>query len=259
MGTKPSATQGKLVEEGPQAGGDGVGGVSAKPQAAGACEGEMIAGKNAGGNVGKNVGKNVGGQVGGRAGRSRGAWVVFLVVLGVVLGSDLIVKSWSFATVADEPVSMAMVRANEPGAIGYHEPVVCVPGILALHLTVNRGAVFGLGDGSQWLFIAVSVIAVVVVVRVFWVSPATLWLYHAGLGMLLGGALGNMYDRLRFMAVRDMFFLFPDVRLPFGWHWPGGNDLLYPWIFNVADVALLVGVLLLFVISWRRNAPQVSQ
>ena len=46
-----------------------------------------------------------------------------------------------------------------------------------------------------------------------------------------------MYD-----AVRDLFLLFPGVNLPFGWSWPGGARGLYPWIFNAADVYLVLAL-----------------
>jgi lipoprotein signal peptidase len=75
--------------------------------------------------------------------------------------------------------------------------------------------------------------------------------------MILAGALGNLHDRIHFNAVRDLLWLFPGLTLPFGLHWPGGQSGLYPWIFNIADVALLVGVALLLIIIWRgpKGAP----
>jgi signal peptidase II len=65
------------------------------------------------------------------------------------------------------------------------------------------------------------------------------------LALLLAGAVGNLYDRITFGVVRDMLWLFPGVKLPFGWTWPGGNDELYPWIFNVADAAMCVALVFL--------------
>ena len=65
-----------------------------------------------------------------------------------------------------------------------------------------------------------------------------------------------LYDRMMFAAVRDMFWLFPGVKLPFGWTYPrflGGGDDLYPWIFNLADAALLLGVLLMFIVILRSS------
>ena len=75
-----------------------------------------------------------------------------------------------------------------------------------------------------------------------WRSRRDAWLLLVGLALVLGGALGNLYDRVVFGVVRDMLHLFPGVRLPYGWEWPGGGTTLYPWIFNLADVFLLAGV-----------------
>ena len=84
-----------------------------------------------------------------------------------------------------------------------------------------------------------------------------------GLALILGGALGNLYDRVMFNAVRDMFWLLPGVKLPFGLRWPGGMDDAYPWLFNLADVALLAGVGMMVVILWfedtRRQAAGKAQ
>jgi signal peptidase II len=75
---------------------------------------------------------------------------------------------------------------------------------------------------------------------------------HFGLALILAGALGNLYDRIMYGAVRDMLYLFPGVKLPFGITWPGGNPELYPWIFNIADAALCVGVVLIILTMLRK-------
>src|SRR5690606_34234449 len=56
-----------------------------------------------------------------------------------------------------------------------------------------------------------------------------------------------LYDRMTYNAVRDLLWIFPDVHLPFGLSWPeffGGSTQVFPWIFNIADVALNVGVMM---------------
>ena len=124
--------------------------------------------------------------------------------------------------------------------------------------TLNSGAVFGFGKGKQWFFILISIVAVAVLGRVFWTTRAGAHWSHLALALILSGALGNLYDRIRFNAVRDMLWLFTGVKLPFGWRWPGnpGDDHIYPWIFNLADAALVVGVALLLIIMWRAPKPQ---
>lgn len=173
-----------------------------------------------------------------RAGRSASAISVFTVVALAVLVGDLVLKYVAFRTVAGQAVQL---DTTHPGAgIPPHDPVDVVPGILSLRLTANTGAVFGLGSGGRWVFIVISIIAVVVILRVFWRSDANAWLFHVGLAMILGGALGNLYDRVRYSAVRDMLWLFPETRL-------------WPWLFNLADAALMIGVGLVILIMWRNE------
>ncbi|HEX7008345.1 MAG TPA: signal peptidase II [Phycisphaeraceae bacterium] len=186
------------------------------------------------------------------AGRRIGAVVRFVLVAAIVLAVDLAVKDWAFHHVAGVPVQLDPSRPHQP-PIPPHDPVVLVPGLLSLKLTTNAGAVFGLGQGGRWVFIAISVAAVFVVTRVFWRSPAGAWGLHAGLALILAGALGNLYDRVRFSVVRDMLVLLPEVTLPWGWTWPGGANAIYPWIFNVADVALVVGVALVIGVTTLRE------
>lgn len=180
------------------------------------------------------------------------AIALFLVLAAVVLGADLWLKAWSFAHVAGVPV---VIDPADPRAdVLPHEPVVLVPSVLNLHLTTNPGAVFGMGKGQRPFFIIMSVIAVGVIAVIFARSPARQRWLHASLALILAGALGNLYDRAVYAQVRDMLHLFPGVNLPFGWAWPGpggGIHDIYPWIFNIADVSLVVGVLLMMVILWK--------
>lgn len=175
---------------------------------------------------------------------------LFLTLFCLTLVGDLTVKSWAFRHVAGEPVVLDRRHPGDPSAIPYHEPIIIVPNGLALRLTTNTGAVFGIGQGRQWFFALVSIVATVLIVFIFVRSPNHAIWFHTALALILAGALGNLYDRLTFNAVRDMFWLFPGVSLPFGWTWPGGASGLYPWIFNVADVALIIGVLLALICSF---------
>ncbi|MFA9477307.1 signal peptidase II [Phycisphaerales bacterium AB-hyl4] len=170
-----------------------------------------------------------------RAGRSWSAIIVFAVVAMAILVGDLALKYVSFRTVAGVPVQLDPAH---PGAgIPLHDPVEVVPYILSLRLTANTGAVFGSMAGWRWVFVVITFIAVAVIFRVFWRSRADAWVFHLGLALILGGALGNLYDRLRYSAVRDMLWLFPETRL-------------WPWLFNLADAALMVGVGLVILMMW---------
>jgi len=107
---------------------------------------------------------------------------------------------------------------------------VALPGPLDLTMVWNRGMSFGLLSGhaewGRWLLTGFS--AVVVVGLAVWARKATKPFLAVGLGLIIGGAIGNnLIDRILYGAVAD----FIDVR-----------DLYFPWIFNVADAAISVGV-----------------
>ena len=102
-----------------------------------------------------------------------------------------------------------------------------------LVLVWNTGVSFGMfaGNGTVKALILVIVAAVIVVVLLQWLRRSSGRLMPFGIGLVIGGAIGNIIDRLRFGAVVD----FLDFHLG-DWHWPA---------FNVADSAICVGVVLL--------------
>jgi len=167
---------------------------------------------------------------------------LFFGAILCVLAVDLASKSLAFERLGPWPVRLDRHESDDPEAIPPHRSVEVIPGVLHLRLTTNTGAVFGIGKGGQSFFVAVSIVAVVAVVWMFWTGPPGAWGYHLGLGLLLGGALGNLYDRVRYDAVRDLLWLFPGTGI-------------WPWIFNVADAALMVGVGLVLVETWRHERP----
>jgi signal peptidase II len=109
-----------------------------------------------------------------------------------------------------------------------------VTGFFNMVLVYNKGAAFSfLSDAQGWqtpLLIVFALVAIGIVGTLLVRSPGR-QLFCTGLGLILGGALGNLIDRLRFGQVVD----FLDFHAA-GWHWPA---------FNVADSAITVGALLL--------------
>jgi len=98
----------------------------------------------------------------------------------------------------------------------------------------NTGASFGLFGtlaDSAWLLSGVA--AAIIVALLFWLRTTQGWFLALAIGAVIGGATGNLLDRLRFGAVAD----FLDVHAA-GWHWPA---------FNLADSAITVAVLMLLV------------
>jgi signal peptidase II len=115
-------------------------------------------------------------------------------------------------------------------------PVPLVDGLVALTLVLNPGLAFGLlgsvPPAWRWMVAALSLVALAVLARVaIRVLPAGGWTGRLAVGLIFGGAVGNLLDRARFGAVVD----FVDVHWR-EWHWPA---------FNVADSAITVGVTLL--------------
>lgn len=192
--------------------------------------------------------------------KSRRAWAVLLIALLGSLVADLASKELAFRHVAGDPVHVsreAVLAISDPrhtnSLIPAHPPVVVVPGVLDFTLVLNPGAVFGTGPGGRWFFVGFTVVAIAFAGMMFarWCGPRDHWA-HAGIGMLIGGGLGNLYDRLMFACVRDFLHPLPGVK------WPGGvrflgRDEVWPYVSNVADALLLVGIAILLVYLWRSD------
>jgi signal peptidase II len=119
---------------------------------------------------------------------------------------------------------------------------VLVGGPFSLSMVWNRGVSFGLlkaqMDLTRWALVAFSLI--VAAFLAFWARKIERPLLAVSIGLIMGGAVGNAIDRARFGAVAD----FLDFK-----------GLYFPWVFNVADSAITVGVILLLldsVLSERR-------
>lgn len=202
----------------------------------------------------------------GTAWRARAAWITLIVAVVASLAADLATKHLAFRHVAGRPVTVeraTVLQASEAGMglgvlIPAHEPVGVVPGLLEFTLVLNEGAVFGIGAGWRAAFIALTLVAVGFGVWVFgaWSGPRDR-LAHASVGLVLGGGLGNLYDRLVYACVRDFIHPLPGLKLPFGVKWPGGSDEIWPYVSNVADLYLIVGIAILLLLNWSRpkHAP----
>ena len=183
----------------------------------------------------------------GRTFHSRTALARLLVTAAVGLAVDLITK-----VVAFDRLMVNRVIAEDGSVHVQSHTYAFLPGWLHFHVTANQGAVFGMGQGNRWLFVAVSVLAIGFLLYLFATSTPEQRLYQVVVGMLLAGVLGNLYDRLFFGYVRDMIYMLPGRTWP-GWvgrmfprqEWTTGP--VFPWIFNVADALLCTGVGLMLV------------
>lgn len=205
-----------------------------------------------------------------RAWSSKKAWFTLVVVTVGSLAADLLTKWIAFRSIAGQPVvvkreDVLALAALDPRSVGSivprHEPLTILPGVLDLTLVLNPGAVFGVGPGKRWFFIAFTAIALTFGMWMFakW-TRARDTLAHAAIGLLLGGGLGNLYDRLALGCVRDFLHPLPGMRWPNGWKPFGGDGQVWPYVSNLADLLLLIGIGMLLVFLWRRpsEAPAVE-
>jgi signal peptidase II len=118
-----------------------------------------------------------------------------------------------------------------------------VGGPFWLTMVWNPGVSFGFlqaqHDLVRWLLAAFSI--GVAVMLAFWVRKADRPLFATAVGLVMGGAVGNVIDRIRFGAVAD----FVDV-----------SRLYFPWVFNLADSAISIGICLLLIDMLRQDGRE---
>ncbi len=117
--------------------------------------------------------------------------------------------------------------------VGLHASIPVIPGFFHITHIQNPGGAFGfLANQSAVvrgiLFLFVSTLAVGLVLWFYHKTPPTHRWLAAGFALIVGGAIGNLIDRVRFGKVVDFLDFF--IR---GWHWPA---------FNVADSAITIGI-----------------
>ena len=158
--------------------------------------------------------------------RSRAARTLFGAALASY-GVDRVTKMWAEATLPGDPIDV-------------------VPGVLSLRFTTNSGGAFSIGQSAPWFFVGVSAIVVGVILATSFRHTSRL--AAASLGLVLGGALGNLTDRaVRAPGLRGRVVDFIDFHV-----WP---------VFNLADSAIVVGAILLVWVGFREREeqPDVAQ
>ena len=135
-----------------------------------------------------------------------------------------------------------------------------IPEWLRLVASRNPGIVFGfsfadsLGLGASAGRLVTALLTVLTSALIFYIfaasRPRQRWL-HLACGLILAGALGNLYDRLLFGHVRDIIQITAHAAI-------GGVTLQWPYVFNVADVYLVVGVAFIAIIFMFGRAPQAA-
>ena len=128
--------------------------------------------------------------------------------------------------------------------------IVLIPRYLELILVKNRGLVFGmlsgrLGGFSTWIFLGITIIALAIIIHLFFRTESKAVLLPLALSLVLSGALGNLIDRFHWGYVVD--FINMHYR---GHYWP---------TFNVADIAITFGIIFLIIDSFRPPPKTGSQ
>lgn len=147
--------------------------------------------------------------------RAPGIYPRLLMTALVVIVLDQLTKSLALGSLADGPIDI-------------------IEGALTLRLTYNPGGAFGVLQGLPEFFLVATILVVVMVL--FWARKLTERSWTIPLGMVLGGGVGNVIDRV----IRDTdgrVVDFVDLHV-----WP---------VFNLADSCIVIGVLLLILLSAR--------
>lgn len=150
-------------------------------------------------------------------GKYRGRLRLFLIVAALVVILDQLSKLW--------------INVNRP-------QTELLPGFLDLVYFENTGAIFGLFHSHTELFIALGIAGVVAILVFFRYFPPATTLGVVSFALILGGAVGNLIDRIRLGYVID----FVSLHLRDLFRWPA---------FNVADTALTVGIVVLIYYFYR--------
>ncbi|MCW5806991.1 MAG: signal peptidase II [Deltaproteobacteria bacterium] len=169
--------------------------------------------------------------------------LVFLAVFGLAVLADQGTKAWA-RDLPTHPDGCTLEKLADRRCVGLPQPVIS--GYWEWELAMNDGAAFSNFRGGQLMLSAIAIGALILLgVMVVKTRPEE-GVKRVALALIAGGALGNLIDRLSEGAVIDF------VRWRIGEHrWP---------IFNVADVALVIGVLLLLCEGWlvRRRTPAAA-
>lgn len=154
----------------------------------------------------------------------------FLLIAAFVVAADQLTKSW--------------IRANL--LPGESLPEI---GILTIVHAQNTGSAFGLFTNQAFLLTLIAVVGLVVILLFYRYLPQSSILSTVALGLVFGGALGNLTDRIRLGHVTDFIY----VRLWGDFYWPA---------FNIADSSISIGVVVLAVfllIGLKKKDGQTSR
>ena len=176
-------------------------------------------------------------------------WIIALCGLGLDIGSKSVVFNSFGAVVSPKGTTMAApyqplyqphadypnVWVPEP-----YRPLSVIPNLFAIRIAFNLGAVWSSFHGQTMMLTVVSLVAILFVLYLLY-KHACHWHYQIMLGLILAGALGNLWDRIWYGGVRDFLDVYWQVH-----HWP---------TFNLADCYIVIGIGCYIVLEWRKPTP----
>ena len=147
----------------------------------------------------------------------------------------------------------ALDQASKAALLWHFHEIGCAPHreiispFLDLVLTCNSGISFGIMNRTGVNALVFSLAAgLIIVVLIAWLRRVSTGFLAVAIGLIIGGAIGNVIDRLRFHAVVDFLYFHAG-----SWYWPA---------FNLADSAICLGVAAMLLDGlWRRTAPQANE
>lgn len=146
-------------------------------------------------------------------------------------GSNLILILTAFIIILDQLTKYGAIKFLKG-----QKPIVIVKNFIELTYVENRGAAFGILQQKRMLFVVITLLVVVLITFYLVKNYNSLTkVTHIGIALLIGGALGNLIDRIRFGYVVD----FISVRLINSYDFP---------VFNVADISIVLSTILIIYI-----------
>lgn len=139
--------------------------------------------------------------------------ISYLIVAALLVVCDQLVKYW--------------IVSN----LSLGEAMNVIPNVFSLTYYQNSGAAWSILQGQMWFFAIVTFVAVPLCIWLLWKNRRGSKFYSLALGLVIAGALGNFIDRMRLGYVVDMF----------------QTDFINFPIFNVADMCLTIGVVMVFI------------
>lgn len=162
-------------------------------------------------------------------------WKIFWIVSVLSLVADQVTKIWARAELPVSPAGCAIPEdfiARRCGGVA----VKVIDGFWEWRLSMNPGSAFGLFGGQSFARVMLSIVGVVAVIAMVWMlkkSRVDQKVLHWALAFVVGGAVGNLIDRIYYGVVTDFILWRYKTH-----EWP---------VFNVADIVLVIGVGLMFI------------